>query len=213
MALTIQRIIDFIRQDLWRFRLNELPRKKSFLIKQLRIVILSFRGFDEDKCNLRASALTFYSLMSIVPAAAMAFGVAKGFGLQKLLEKELFEKLKGQEEVITWVITFANSMLENTKGGLIAGIGIAVLFWLILKLLGNIENSFNDIWGIQHPRKLGRKLSDYLAVMFVCPILLVMSSSITIFITTQITHITQKIDLLGPLSPPGPLPQPRGCHW
>lgn len=199
--LTIQKITDFIKKDLWRLRLNELSRKKSFLIKQFRIVILSFRGFDEDKCGLRASALTFYSLLSIVPAAAMAFGVAKGFGLQKLLEKELMEKLKGQEEVVTWIITFANSMLEKTKGGLIAGIGVVALVWLIIKLLGNIENSFNDIWGVQQSRRLGRKLSDYLAVVFICPILLVMSSSITIFITTQITRITRRIDLLGPISP------------
>ena len=109
--LTIKKIIDFLRLGIWRIRLKELPRKKSFLIRQLRIILLAIRGFDEDRCGLRASALTFYSLLSVVPAAAMAFGVAKGFGLQRLLEKELFEKLKGQEEVITWIITFANSML------------------------------------------------------------------------------------------------------
>jgi len=186
---------------LWRIPIGKLPRKKSFLIKQLRIIVLAFRGFDEDKCILRASALTFYSLLSVVPAVALAFGIAKGFGMQKLLEKGIIENMKGQEEVITYVITFANSMLEGTRGGLIAGIGVIVLFWLIIKLLGNIESSFNDIWGIQHPRSLGRKLSDYLAVMFIGPVLFVMSSSITVFITTQLTRITQRIELLGPVSP------------
>jgi len=199
--LTIKRIIHFLRQDLWRIPIGKLPRKKSFLIKQLRIIVLAFRGFDEDKCILRASALTFYSLLSVVPAVALAFGIAKGFGMQKLLEKGIIENMKGQEEVITYVITFANSMLEGTRGGLIAGIGVIVLFWLIIKLLGNIESSFNDIWGIQHPRSLGRKLSDYLAVMFIGPVLFVMSSSITVFITTQLTRITQRIELLGPVSP------------
>ncbi|MBW2609399.1 MAG: YihY/virulence factor BrkB family protein [Deltaproteobacteria bacterium] len=199
--MNIQKIIVFLRQGLWQIRLNELSRKKSFLIRQLRIVILAFRGFDEDKCALRASALTLYTLLLIVPAAAMAFGVAKGFGLQKLLEKELYAKMQGQEEAVTRIVGFANSMLENTKGGLIAGIGVAILFYLIIKLLGNIEKSFNEIWGIPHPRTLSRKLSDYLAIMLVCPVLLVMSSSITVFITTQITLITQRIDLLGPISP------------
>jgi membrane protein len=200
-ALNIRNIIDFVTHGVWRIRLGTLPRNKSFLLKQLRIIILAFRGFAEDKCYLRASALTFYTLLSVVPAAALAFGVAKGFGLQKLLEKELIDKLKGQEEVVNQIINFANSMLEKTRGGLIAGIGVVLLFWLIIKLLGNIEESFNDIWGIKQARSYGRKLSDYLSVMLICPVLLILSGSITVFVTTQITQITQKIDLLGVLSP------------
>lgn len=198
---SIQRISQFIGYDLWRFRLEGLSRKKSFLIKQLRVIVLAFREFDKDKCSLRASALTFYSLISIVPAAALAFGIAKGFGMQKLLERELIERMKGQEDVVNYVITFANSMLEEAKGGIIAGIGIIALFYFIIKLLGNIEKSFNDIWGIQHSRSLGRKLSDYLSILFVAPILFIMASSITVFVTTQITQITQRIDLLGTVAP------------
>jgi len=145
----LPRFVNFITGDIWRIRLEDLPRKKSFLIKQLRIFLLSARGFDEDKCQLRASALTFYSLISIVPVAAMAFGIAKGFGFEKLLEKQLMNQFSGQEEVLTTVISFANSLLANTKGGLLAGVGIMVLFWAVIKVLGNIEYSFNDIWGIK----------------------------------------------------------------
>jgi len=199
--LNIQKISHFFGYELWRFRLERLSRKKSFFIKQLRIIVLAFRGFDEDKCSLRASALTFYSLISIVPAAALGFGIAKGFGMQQRLEKEIVEKMKGQEEVVNYVIAFANSMLEDAKGGIIAGIGIVTLFYFIIKLLGNIEKSFNDIWGIQQTRSLGRKLGDYLSILFVAPILLIMSSSLTVFIATQVTQITQKIAILGPVSP------------
>lgn len=194
-------MIKFLKLDLWQIPSGTLSPKRSFLIKQLRVIVLAIKGFDEDKCSLRASALTFYSLLSVVPAAAMVFGIAKGFGMQKLLEKELFQKMKGQEEVITYIINFANSALNEAKGGLIAGIGIVLLVWLIVKLLGNIEKSFNDIWGVPHARPLGRKLSDYLSILFVAPILFIMSSSITVFITTQITRITQKIYLLGAISP------------
>ena len=201
LPFTVKDTVDFFRVDLWRIRLENEPPRRSFLLRQLRIIILALRGFNEDKCGLRASALTFYSLLSVVPVAAMLFGIAKGFGIQNRLEQELVDKLKGQEEVVNYIINFANSMLENTRGGLIAGVGVAVLFWLIIKLLGNIEKSFNEIWGIQTHRSIGRKLSDYLSVMLICPVLLVMSSSLTVFITTQITAITQKIDLLGPISP------------
>jgi len=201
LSSSLRMIIRFLSHDVWRIRSGTLSPRRSFLLRQLRTIILALRGFDEDKCGLRASALTFYTLLSIVPVVAMAFGIAKGFLLEKRLEKVLLERFVGQEEVISNVITFANSMLEETKGGLIAGIGVATLMYLIIKLLGNIEKSFNDIWGVTHARAFGRKLSDYLSVMMICPLLLIMSSSITVFISTQVNLITQKISLLGAFSP------------
>ena len=195
------KIINFIKTDIWRIRVKNLPRKKSFFIRQLRILLLTVRGYVGDKCTLRASSLTFYSLLSIVPVVAMAFGIAKGFGFQKLLEKQLLEKVPGQEEVMMQIVSFARSLLENTKGGMIAGIGVAVLLWSVIKLLGNIERSFNDIWEIKKPRTIGRKFSDYLSIILVSPVLVILSSSVTVFITTQVTQITEKVALLGIVSP------------
>jgi membrane protein len=199
----ITRAIEFITTDIWRARLEDLPFGKSFLIRQLRIIILTLRRFDEDKCFFRASSLTFYTLLSIVPVAAMLFGIAKGFGFERLLRKELFERFPGeaQQEVLTKVIEFAESMLEATKGGLIAGIGLIVLFWSVVKVLGYIETSLNDIWEIKENRTWGRKFSDYLAVMIISPLLIIVSSSATVFITSQITQLTNQIKLLGMISP------------
>ncbi|MFC1708935.1 YhjD/YihY/BrkB family envelope integrity protein [Candidatus Omnitrophota bacterium] len=197
----IPKIINFIKIDIWRIRLKNVSRTKYFFIKLLRIILLSLRGFDEDKCQLRASALTFYSLLSIVPVVAMAFGVAKGFGFDQLLEKQLIEKFPGQEEIFAQVVGFAQTLLENTKGGVVAGIGVAILFWTVIKVLGNIETSFNDIWGVKKARALGRKFSDYLSIMLICPILVIVSSSVTVFISAQIVLITEKIALLGAFSP------------
>ena len=68
----VTRFIQFLKTDIWRIRASTLSGKKSFWIRQLRIILLAVRGFDEDKCQLRASALTFYSLLSVVPVVAMA---------------------------------------------------------------------------------------------------------------------------------------------
>ena len=199
--MNISKIADFITTDIWRIQIKNISRTKAMLIKQLRTILLALKGFNENNCQLRASALTFYSLLSIVPVAAMAFGIAKGFGFEQMLEKQLLMRLPGQEDVIVQIIAFAHSLLENTKGGLIAGIGVAVLFWSVIKVLGNIEKSFNDIWGIREARSMGRKFGDYLSLMLLCPILIIASGSITVFITTQITLITEKIGLLGFFSP------------
>jgi membrane protein len=201
IADLISNFFSFIRVDIWRIRLADLPFGKSFLIKQLRIIILAIRGYDEDRCMLRASSLTFYTLLSIVPVAAMFFGIAKGFGFEKRLETELFAKFHGQEEVINQVISFSHSLLEQTQGGIIAGIGMLVLFWSVLKVLGHIEMALNDIWEIKAQRSWGRKFSDYLSIMLISPILILMSGSVTVFITTQVEHIAQRVALLGVFSP------------
>lgn len=197
----VSKIIQFVTTDIWRIRSRNLPRSRSLLVKSLRIVILALRGLVEDKGHLRASALTFYSLLSVVPVLAMLFGLAKGFGFEKALEGQLLKKLEGQEEVFTWIINFAHSMLEQTKGGLMAGIGLILLFWAIIKVLGNIERAFDDIWGIKKTRPLGRKITDYLSIMLIGPVLFVMSSTITVLITSEIKVFVEKISLLGPLSP------------
>jgi len=199
-SVSIQEVRDFLSTGIWRIRAAQLTAKKSFLVRQMRIFLLAVKGFRDDRCQLRASALTFYSLLSVVPIVAMAFGVAKGFGFEKRLEKELLESFPEQQDVAIKIIGFAQSFLENTQGGLIAGVGVALLFWAVIKVLGNIESSFNDIWGVKKGRSFGRKLADYLSVMLIAPILLVMASSMTVMISSQITAITEKISLLGAFS-------------
>ncbi|UCF92634.1 MAG: YihY family inner membrane protein [Desulfobacterales bacterium] len=191
---------DFLRFDIWRIRMEDLSWGRSFCIGQLRVLILTARGFHKDKCLLRASSLTFYTLFSIVPVFAMFFGIAKGFGFEKMLEKELLHNFPGQEEALSRVINFSSSLLENTKGGVIAGIGLAVLFWSVIRVLSHIESAFNDIWEIKENRSLSRKFSDYLSLMLISPILVLMSGSATVFIRTQVTNITEQIAFISMFS-------------
>jgi membrane protein len=197
----IPRVIQFLKTDIWRIRDRDLPGAKFFLIRLLKVVILTFRGISEDRSPLRASALTFYSLLSIVPVAALVFGIAKGFGFEKALEKGLLKNLEGQEEVVNWILQFAHALLENVRGGLVAGIGIVILFYTIIKILSHIENAFNDIWGIKKPRSLGRKITDYLSVMLIGPVLLILSSTLTVFITSGVKQVIERISILEAVRP------------
>ena len=196
----ISATVQFLHTDIWRLQAHKLPRRRSFWITQLRVLLLAARRFNLDKCDLRASALTFYSLLSIVPVVAMAFAVAKGFGVEKVLGEQLMTRLEGQEEVAEKIIGFAQSLLENTKGSAIAGVGIVVLFWTVIKVLGNIENSFNDIWGVKTPRTMGRKLADYLSVMMIFPVLMILAGSITVLLTTQLSLMVERLSFLGYLA-------------
>lgn len=197
----IPRIIEFLKTGIWRIREKDLPRRKAFWIRLLKVVILTVRGITEDRSPLRASALTFYSLLSIVPVVAMVFGIAKGFGFEESLEQVLLRTLEGQEEVVIKVVGFAHALLENVKGGLVAGIGLLVLFYSVIMILSNIENAFNDIWGIKTPRSLGRKITDYLSLMLIGPILFILSSTLTVFITSGVKQVVEKVAILEVVRP------------
>jgi membrane protein len=212
----LSKLARFLNADIWRIRLADYPRPKSLLLQQLRILALAVRGYREDSCKFRASALTFYSLLAIVPVLALLFGVAKGFGLQKRVEAEILESFKGQEEIAQRIVAFANSLLANAQGGLVAGVGILLLFWSVMKVLGNIEHSFNEIWGVTKPRSLGRKFSDYFSLILICPILLAVASSTTVVVSSHARQLLEGIPFLNSLEPVLLLPLkllPYGALW
>jgi membrane protein len=187
--------IDYFKEDIWVQREQRLSPFKAKLLKFTKVILLSYEGFNRDLGTLRASALTLYSLLAIVPVIALLFGIAKGFGYERTLKEQLLEQMPSQDTVVLKLIDFAENMLASTQGEVVAGIGIVVLFWTVIKLIGHIEKSFNHIWKIDKGRTLGRKLSDYLSIMLLAPVLLVISSGITVFLKTQIAWLTDAINL------------------
>ncbi|HSO21080.1 MAG TPA: YihY/virulence factor BrkB family protein, partial [Desulfosarcina sp.] len=209
------RVTGFFTVTLWQVRRGECSGVQWTLIRLMRTVALAIQGFFRNHGTLRASALTFFTLLSLVPVAAMAFGIAKGFGFERRLQQELLEQFSAQQEVVLQIIGFAQNMLANTRGGMIAGIGVIVLFWAVVKVLSHIENAFNHIWGVRS-RPLVRKLSDYLTIMLICPILVIMSGSVTVFITSQVAAISGRFELLqmvGPVIFVGLKLLPYGLIW
>ncbi|SJM89307.1 YihY/virulence factor BrkB family protein [Crenothrix polyspora] len=188
-------LIRFIKDDVWLLHEQKLPPVQAGIIKALKIILLAVQGFSSDLCLLRASALTLYSLLSIVPVIAMLFGIAKGFGFETMLEQRLIEQAPKQDTLVLQLISFARNLLDSTKGEVVAGIGLIVLFWTIISLIGNIEESFNAIWKIGNGRSLSRKFSDYLSLMLLAPVVLITSSSITVLLNTEITWLITVIHL------------------
>ena len=259
----ITEIINFLTLGIWRVKVKDRPKHEFFVITVLRIIILSLKEFNKDLCQLRASALTFYTLLSIVPVLALAFGIAKGFDVDTKLRNQLLNafdakivmstnivsdydvvtnytkqvdikkpemfitynfsqktnayekvvpaeatqqeisdnKFSSQYLILEKVLNFADSALNNISGGIIAGIGIALLFWSVIKVLGQVEHSFNAIWGVKKARHIGRKFTDYLSVMILAPILLVMSNSINLLIKSRANVIFEQAPLLSVFEP------------
>jgi membrane protein len=189
-------IIKRLNDAIWHTPITEISKGKVFLFKQLRIIIVAARGFLKDNVQLRASALTFYTLLSLIPIAAIAFAIAKGFGLDQDLSDIITNDFQAYKEVLNPILDKAKGAIDQTRGGYMAGIGVVVLFWSVMALLNHIESSFNHIWQIRSSRQWFRKATDYITIMLVAPVFIILSSSITIFISTSLTEYMSKAPIL-----------------
>jgi membrane protein len=106
------------------------------------------------------------------------------------------KEFQSQPEVLNWIVTTATNALLETKGEYIAGVGIIILFWSVMSLLDQIESSFNHIWQIGSSRPWYRKFTDYLAIMLIAPVFLILSSSITVFIGTELADFIARSSIL-----------------
>jgi membrane protein len=185
-----------VNDAIWHAPLAEISKGKSFLLKQLRIIVLAARGFSNDKVNMRASALTFYSLLSVIPVAAIAFAIAKGFGLDENLKALIIQKFQSEQMVLNWLLENATNAIEKTKGAYMAGVGVIILFWSVMSLLNHIESSFNHIWQIRSSRPWVRKFTDYLTIMLIAPVLIILSSGLTGFTLTQLPEYIAKAPII-----------------
>ncbi|MEO1925657.1 MAG: YihY/virulence factor BrkB family protein [Gammaproteobacteria bacterium] len=190
--------INYFSDELWqKHTQTEENQLKRYALRYLKVFILSSQGFIKDHGSLRASALTLYTLLSIVPVFAMLFGIAKGFGFETILKNRLLEQVPEQNTMVLQLIEMAQNMLDSTKGGVVAGIGVVVLFFTVLKVISYIEDSFNHIWKVKKPRAIGRKLSDYLSMMLLAPLMIIAASSISVFVQTKLESLINSIALPG----------------
>lgn len=197
----IKKALHFVNEGIWKISLESKSKTTRFLFRQLRILIVSVKGFNEDNLLLRASSLTFYSLLSIVPVIALLFGIAKGFSLENELRDRILEQDGNNAEVWQRVVEFSDSLLNNTKGGVVAGFGVVILLWSVMKLMMNIELSFNDIWQLTKGRSWIRKFTDYFSLILIAPILFILSSSFTIYLKAQFEELAVSFEILGFFGP------------
>lgn len=162
----------------------------------IRVLASSMQGFEKHQSPLKAALLTYYTLLSIVPVLAMAFGIAKGFNFEPFFENQLLMRFADQKVLIKKVIDFAHNLLKQTQGGVLVSIGFLTLFWTVINLFGTIEGALNEIWGVKKSRTLNRKITDYFALIIFAPFFFVFSNSGALYLI----HKVGNFSLLSPIA-------------
>ncbi|MBD5264288.1 MAG: YihY/virulence factor BrkB family protein [Bacteroides sp.] len=155
-------------------------------VRWLKVANLSIRSFLDRDLQSRSMSLTYSTVLAIVPAFALLLAIGRGFGLQDLLEQQLYTNFPAQKQVIGFGLKFVDSYLKEASSGMFVGIGIVFLLWTLISLLSYIESAFNMIWDIKHDRSLYQKVTDYIAICLMVPVLMICSSGASIFMSATI---------------------------
>lgn len=198
MNKRISDIWRFITYDIWRITENEVTRTKFLIYNVIKTVYLCVNRFTTDRLVNKASALTYSTLLAIVPIFAIAFAIARGFGVSMLMEHQVRGGFGGSSEAVETILQFVDSYLSQTKGGVFIGVGLIMLLWTVLNLISSIEETFNRIWQVKKGRSMYRKITDYSSMLLLMPILIVFSGGLSIFMSTMLKS-TADFVLLAPI--------------
>lgn len=132
----------------------------------------ALQNYKRANSALWVTSLCFYTLLSLVPIFAILFSLGNWLGVAENLIKQLNKYSPLNEEMINFLITFSENLLENARSGVLAGIGFLFLGWTLITMFSIIEKAFNDIWQVSKTRMILRKITDYVACFLLFPLLI-----------------------------------------
>lgn len=176
----IRKIIDFLTHGVWLKSETDFSGKGWWTVRQLRIVMFTARGFGRHDTAIRSAALSFFTVMSLVPILALVFVIFKGFGMEQDFYDRLYEMFPGagNRPVIDQIVVFIGNLLGRTRDGVITVSALFVLIWAVIQVFGNVEGAFNKIWEVKRSRSFARRFTAYMALIILVPILLVAANTL-----------------------------------
>lgn len=182
-------IYTFLMVDIWSIGKGDVSKMRFLFYSILKKLLLAIEFTTTKRITSAAAALTYSTLLAIVPIFAVVFGIARGFGYNKYIEEWFRESFSSQPQVSEIIIGFVNSYLVHTKSGLFLGIGLLFMLFTVIMLISNIERTFNDIWQVKKPRSMFRTITDYTSMLLLMPVVIVITSGISIFFATIFKQI------------------------
>lgn len=193
------KVLKFITEDIWHDSDGNISKTRKNFYTSLKTLYLCIKRFVDERLVVKASALTYSTLLAIVPLFAILFAIARGFGFDRMMEDQIRISLAGQGEATDYILEFVKRYLAQTKNGIFIGVGLILLLWTVINLSANIEKTVNQIWHVKKGRSVYRKITDYFSMFLLIPILIVVSGGLSIFSMTMLRSMAS-FDLLMPIA-------------
>lgn len=162
----------FVKEDIWAMEMEELSRAKSRIIRYVKVLIITVKTYSQQRIGARATALSYLSMMAVVPFLAIVFGVTGGLGLDEMLKEFMYANLDSQS--INTVMGYANNIIDTAQSGWMGFFSALFFIWIIFRLMMNVEASFNNVWKVKQNRSIVRRFSFYIAILLLAPFVIFM---------------------------------------
>ncbi len=168
-----------MRQQLWELDTERLPWWQAFWVKLLRVICVFGGVLTSEELSLRALSLVYTTLLSLVPLLALAFSVLKGFGVHNELEPALLNFLQPLGDKGVELTHRIIGFVENVNVGVLGSLGLVLLLYTVISLLAKVEQAFNFIWQVERARHLTQRISEYISVLLIGPVLVFSALGLT----------------------------------
>ena len=183
--MTFAQISASVNTLLWDTSLTSLPRWEAWSIQMLRILVATGRDIAEGMLTLRAMGLVYTTLLSLVPLLAVSFSVLKGFGVHNQVEPMLLNLLQPLGEKGVELTDKIIGFVDNVNVRVLGGLSLVFLFYTVISLMTKIEQSLNNTWRIRGGRNFIQRITEYLSVVMIGPILIFTGVGLTASISTS----------------------------
>jgi membrane protein len=197
MTDPVKRLNDFLGKELWYIDTGSLGGFRAFFVKLIRLIYVTAREFSEGELTLRAMSLVYTTLLSLVPLLAFSLSILKAFGVHNQLEPLLYNFLSPLGPQGSYIAKKILESVGNMKVGVLGSLGLAVLIYTVISLIQKIEDALNRIWKVAKGRSVVRRLSDYISILIIAPIL--MFTAIGLNASLMSNTFVQKLISMEPL--------------
>ena len=184
-----RKLKDFFRTDIWAMELEELSRARARFIKYMKVMMITIKTFSSEKIGFQAVALSFFSTMSVVPFIAIAFVVTGGLGLADKLKEMLYAYFNNSQDTIQTVLGFADNIIASSQSSALGLISSLFFVFVVIWMMLSVEKVFNNVWKVQKPRKLLKRLSIIIGMLIISPFVVMVFFSGSIVYSNVLNYI------------------------
>jgi len=188
------RLKNFFREEIWELELEELSRAKARFVKYMKIALITAKTYTQQKIGPQAVALSYFSVMALVPFLAIVFGITGGLGLDGLLRDLLYENFSASQNVIETVLSLSQNIIDTARSGWMGFLNAMLFLWIIFRLMAGVEAAFNNVWKVNRSRSLVRRFSYYVIILVLSPFIILVLFSGSFVYTNLLEYMGLSIE-------------------
>ncbi len=189
-----KRLKSFFSEEIWELELEELSKARARFIKYVKVAIITAKTYAQQKIGPQAVALSYLSVMALVPFLAIVFAITGGLGVDGLLKDFMYSNFSTKQGVIDTVLSFSQNIIDTARSGWMGFLNALLFLWIIYRLMAGVESAFNNVWKVNGNRSLVRRLSYYLLILILSPFVILVLFSGSFVYTNLLEYMGLDIE-------------------